>query len=310
MNERYLVLFEGEVQSGEAVRDVRRRLIEEFALSEERMERLFSGQPMVVFKSNSREKSKEFSHRFAKTGALCHMEVESETGEKIPACKTCGAILESKDALCPRCDPAPAKKEPAPKHPETDQESGFKETVDAFWESATSTAEEMLEDEEKSQEPPQKLEGLPELWQAFAGPRGPWYSQRFALFARGDGIRFVPTWNWGAFFFGVIWLIYRKMYGFAAVSFFMAAAFAKLPGGVLLLAFLFGFCANFLYFIHVRLKVDAIISASTKVNPQHAMDTLGGVNPLAKVAIIFMVLLSVMAILGPVFMDIEPVIPK
>ena len=284
MKERYLVLFEGEVQTGEAVRDVQKKLMEEFSISEDRLERLFSGQRKVVFKSDIRQKSEAFEKRFRATGAVCRLEVEYPEGYQPADCASCETTQH------------------------TTQEEGLAQApVDTPWQEIRSDESPTSEtDTATKDETPTMLD----LWQAFAGPRGTWYGNHFARFSKEGGSRFIPTWNWPAFLFGVIWLIYRKMYAFAILSFLVSALFSVVPYGVFILAIVFGVTANFLYFLHVRLKVRAIIDASDKIDPQQAMDTFGGVNSIAKVVLIFLIFLTILAFAGAQFISVNTLTPK
>lgn len=52
-----------------------------------------------------------------------------------------------------------------------------------------------------------------DLYQAFVGEeRADYYLKQFAAFDE-QGCGFYPSWNWAAFFFGPLWLQYRKLHG-------------------------------------------------------------------------------------------------
>lgn len=274
LKELYVVLFEGKVRERESKREVKSRLMERFDIDTAGVERLFSGQRMVVFRSEDRVKTDNFAKRFADTGALCRIEVEYKD-EPEARCSDCGRVKDAPGAPCAWCESQKANQD--------------EPTVEAHWEP---------EDETRGAESP-----LLPLWQAFAGPRGEWYAERFKLFSRKGRTTFVPSWNWGAFLFGIVWLIYRKMYGLALLFFGISAAGIVIPGGSLAVSFFFGAFANFLYFLHVKKKVDAIISASDQINPERAMKASGGVNPIPWVLTVFIVMMSIMALVGVFFID-------
>ncbi|BCS95312.1 hypothetical protein DSLASN_09440 [Desulfoluna limicola] len=282
MKELYVVLFEGKVRERESKREVKGRLMDRFDIDTAGVERLFSGQRMVVFRSEDRAKTDDFAKRFADTGALCRIEVDYKEEPETPRCSDCGRAKDSADARCSWCDSR-----------ETPRDN---QTMDTQWESEDNTSSS-------------DTSTLLPLWQAYAGPRGEWYAEKFKLFSRKGRTTFVPSWNWGAFLFGIVWLIYRKMYGLALLFFGISAAGIVIPGGSLAVSFFFGAFANFLYFLHVKKKVESIIEASAQINPERAMKSRGGVNPIPMVLALFLIMMGVMALFGSYFFDMKDIAP-
>lgn len=282
LKELYVVLFEGKVRERESKREVKGRLMDRFDIDKAGVERLFSGQRMVVFRSEDRAKTDDFAKRFAETGALCRIEVDYKEEPETPRCSDCGRVKDTPDARCSWCDSQ-----------ETSRDS---QATDAHWKSDDSTSNN-------------DASSLLPLWQAYAGPRGEWYADKFKLFSRKGRTTFVPSWNWGAFLFGIVWLIYRKMYGLALLFFGISAAGIVIPGGSLAVSFFFGAFANFLYFLHVKKKVESIIAASDQINPERAMESRGGVNPIPMVLAVFIVMMSFMALFGAYFLDMIDIAP-
>ena len=78
-----------------------------------------------------------------------------------------------------------------------------------------------------------------ELFETAIGPnRTDYYLVRFRRFASGQGL---ASWNWPAFFVPLLWFLYRKMWGYAAMYFFLlpiamgivlVVLFLVLPEGV------------------------------------------------------------------------------
>ncbi len=189
---------------------------------------------------------------------------------------------------------------------EPDTQSASRERSDA-------TAENQAEDTPWEADKPASQDNespLLPIWQAYVGPRGEWYASKFKLFARNGRTAFIPSWNWGAFLFGIVWLIYRKMYGLAFLFFGISAAGIVIPGGSLAVSFFFGAFANFIYFLHVKKKVATIISASDHIDPTQAMENTGGVNPIPKVLALFLIMMGVMALFGSYFFDLASVAPQ
>ncbi len=282
MKELYVVLFEGKVRERESKREVKGRLMDRFDIDTAGVERLFSGQRMVVFRSEDRVKTDDFAKRFAETGALCRIEVDYKEEPETPRCSDCGRVKDTPDARCSWCDSQ-----------ETPRDN---QTTDAHWEPENGT-------------PQDDTSALLPLWTAYAGPRGEWYADKFKLFSKKGRTTFVPSWNWGAFLFGIVWLIYRKMYGLALLFFGISAAGIVIPGGSLAVSFFFGAFANFLYFLHVKKKVNTIIAASDHIDPNQAMEVTGGVNPIPKVLALFIIMMGVMALFGSYFFDMKDIAP-
>jgi len=262
LKELYVVLFEGKVRERESKREVKSRLMDCFNMGQAAIDRLFSGQRVIVFRSEDRAKTDDFAKRFAETGALCRIEVDfREEAEK-------EAPVES------------------PQRPEEEHQA-----QDVHWEA----------DEDAS--------SLLPLWQSFAGPRGEWYAERFKLFSKDGRTALGLSWNWGAFIFCIGWLIYRKMYGLAFLFFGISTVGIVYPDIGLGVSLFLGAFGNFLYFLHVKKKVDAIISVSDQVDPNLAMERIGGVNPIPKVLAIFVIMMGIIAILATYFFDLGELAP-
>ncbi|MEG0051414.1 MAG: DUF2628 domain-containing protein [Terrisporobacter sp.] len=83
------------------------------------------------------------------------------------------------------------------------------------------------------------------------------YEEKFSkIEATGKSI----SWNWAAFFMGIHWMIYRKMYFKAAAFFLLSFVASTTPyiGGILNMAVLVGIAvyANALYLDHVSGNVE------------------------------------------------------
>ena len=93
------------------------------------------------------------------------------------------------------------------------------------------------------------------------------------------------SWNWAAFFMGIYWMIYRKMY-FKAAAFFilsLVASFTPYIGGILYLAVLVGIgvYGNALYQDQIRVNMEKTKGLLPEAKELIAMKR-GGTNlPLA-----------------------------
>lgn len=104
----------------------------------------------------------------------------------------------------------------------------------------------------------------------FVGNNFETYKRKWKLATRSPNAE--GTWHWPAFFFGPLWMLYRKMYGFAAlwmvglfvwtlliVIFSAPYLVVRVTGlGIHLLA---GLLANALYLIHVDQAIGEVASA-------------------------------------------------
>jgi hypothetical protein len=131
-------------------------------------------------------------------------------------------------------------------------------------------------DSSQSQATPTSLQ----LWETFIGPSKSlqfslktwwtwrpaflYYKEKFSNLETPDGPRFALSWNWpAAFFDSFLWFLYRKMYMFALL-YAVAPALAIFITGDMTVGIvsrvLAGGSANYLYFWHVKDKLQRIMS--------------------------------------------------
>ena len=89
------------------------------------------------------------------------------------------------------------------------------------------------------------------------------------------------SWNWAAFFMGIYWMVYRKMY-FKAGAFLllsMVASYTPYIGNILNLCVLFGIAvyANALYKDHVENSIKKV-SILFPEKKEEALEKIGGTN--------------------------------
>lgn len=109
------------------------------------------------------------------------------------------------------------------------------------------------------------------------------------------------SWNWAAFFMGIYWMVYRKMYFKAAAFFLLSMVASSTPyiGAILNLAVLVGVgvYANALYLDHVNESIKI-----TKISPEDKEEIIskrGGTNlPLALMLYTVVIVSTVFGILG------------
>lgn len=128
---------------------------------------------------------------------------------------------------------------------------------------------------------------------AFVGANARYYIQSFSKFTMSGRERFCVTWNWSTFGFTFLWMLYRKMYILALVTF---VAFC-IPGINIILHIVVGMVGNYLYYRHVKEKVIEIRSAQSPQNFYPVLQEMGGVNRwVISLAVIISILLGLLFI--------------
>lgn len=110
-------------------------------------------------------------------------------------------------------------------------------------------------------------------YQAFIGPEQHKYLPRFKMFDELAG-NFKATWNWSAFFFTFWWLLYRKLYAYAALVFVLSFVpylnFAVMIGS--------GVAGYYLYYRKARESIGRLKEAFPGVDVTPRCAALGGVH--------------------------------
>lgn len=140
-----------------------------------------------------------------------------------------------------------------------------------------------------------------QLWENFIGPSKSlqfslktwwtwrpaflYYKEKFSNLETPEGPRFALSWNWpAAFFDSFLWFLYRKMYMFALL-YAVAPALAIFITGDMTVGIvsrvLAGASANYLYYWHVKDKVQRIMSIPNMDDTARAnlIREEGGVQP-------------------------------
>jgi Tfp pilus assembly protein PilE len=108
---------------------------------------------------------------------------------------------------------------------------------------------------------------------AFVGKNSETYLPKFAKFNAGGTDSFRATWHWPAFFVPFWWMLYRRLYGWAALVFFSA----WIPYlGWFLLPIVWAIIANRLYYNHAKKKLLEIKQLHPAPETQKAVITVSG----------------------------------
>lgn len=114
----------------------------------------------------------------------------------------------------------------------------------------------------------------PDEVRAFIGTNARYYLHNFASFNRMGVEKFAPTWNWSCFGFTFLWMLYRKMYAAALVTFVIFLV----PGVNFIMHIIAGVVGNYLYYRHVKEKILAIRAIQPAQNCLQALPEAGGVH--------------------------------
>lgn len=115
------------------------------------------------------------------------------------------------------------------------------------------------------------------------------------------------SWNWPCFFFGYYWLLYRKLYGFAAILIFLTLASSRLFTSnthfflILIIRIILTSLANFIYLNNCKHKIINIkmnisnITMTQYINKLHAK---GGVNLVIPLILLVIHIIGVIIYIG------------
>jgi len=126
---------------------------------------------------------------------------------------------------------------------------------------------------------------------AFVGNNSDYYIQNFFKFTKTGNEKFCPTWNWSTFCFTFLWMLYRKMYVQAVITFVIFC----LPGINIILHIVAGVAGNYLYYKHVKKTIIEVRSTRTLQNRYPVLQEEGGVHKWA--AVIFSIILVMLFVL-------------
>lgn len=128
---------------------------------------------------------------------------------------------------------------------------------------------------------------------AFIGQNAERYIQKFRSFRVGGIDNFTFTWHWPAFFLGFWWMLYRKLYLWAFVSFVVAL----IPYVGFLGMILWGLTGNYIYYRHVTDKIKALRQIQPHADLKMTLSQIGGVNRwVVTIAVLLLVLFFMIAL--------------
>jgi Tfp pilus assembly protein PilE len=136
-----------------------------------------------------------------------------------------------------------------------------------------------------------------EDYAVFVGKNSEKYLTKFTNFNSGGIDSFKATWHWPALFVPFWWLLYRKMYGWAALAFLIGI----IPYLGLLSGFVWAILANYIYYTHARKKILEIKQLHPAPETQKVVIAVtGGVGNAALMIGAAIALVAVIAILAAI----------
>jgi len=129
-----------------------------------------------------------------------------------------------------------------------------------------------------------------EDYASFVGIKAEKYLPKFKRFSVHEMDNFRVTWHWPAFFVPFCWMLYRKLYGWAIIAFFIEI----IPYIGLFLRVVWAITANYIYYKHAKKILLEIKQLHSSPETQRALRAAaGGVGHGG-----FLVYVSMIAIIG------------
>ena len=136
-------------------------------------------------------------------------------------------------------------------------------------------------------------------FRTFIGKNADHYWRKFKSFRSTGQEGFAFTWSWSAFFFGFIWMLYRKMYLWALLAFIISLTSITFP----LLMIGWGLIGNYIYFWHVRKKILEHRTPISSGVSKRSLAEIGGVNRwIWFIGVILFLFLLAIGFLGGLFL--------
>ncbi len=216
----------------------------------------------------------------------------------MPACPSCSQDNSTDANFCSQCGQVLVKNSPEPEVKPAPSETT--PTTLQLWETFIG--------------PSKSLQFSLKTWWTWR-PAFLYYKEKFSNLETPAGPRFALSWNWpAAFFDSFLWFLYRKMYMFALLYAVAPALAIFLTGDMtvgIVSRMLAGASANYLYYWHVKDKLQRIMSVPNMDDTARArlVRDEGGVQPyvlwLGVALHVFMIGLLVAAISqGPPEVDL------
>ncbi len=136
-----------------------------------------------------------------------------------------------------------------------------------------------------------------EDYASFVGIKAEKYLSKFKKFGARETDHFSATWHWPAFFVPFWWMLYRKIYAWAVLAFFVGI----IPYVGLLLRVVWAITANYIYYNHAKKKISEIKQRYPSPEAQKAVIAVsGGVGSLGLIIGLVLALVVVIGIIAAI----------
>lgn len=105
----YRLIFEGRIVPGREIEEVRRNLRSLFNIDDDRIERLFAGQPILIKKDVDYETALKYKDAFERAGAICRLEETEESDSPSPRPVQMSQMAQSPEGPPPTQPRAPGR---------------------------------------------------------------------------------------------------------------------------------------------------------------------------------------------------------
>jgi hypothetical protein len=249
---RYRIVLKGELMDGYDAAAALQALGKLFAQPPEKLRGLFDGKPIALRQELEQDRARQIQARLHSLGIKCL--IQPVGGQVDDAPVAAGPVAGSKlslQSVCPKCGLALTRADKC-------LHCGI---VPAEW---------------KPEAQPETDPDEP-LLRLFVDSNGDKYAAKFGRFHKAGGYAF--TWHWPALFVPVLWALYRRLWGWAAIMFVsMIVPFAFLVWPA---------TANYIYYRHAK-KELARLGPSARAN---AIAAAGGTDARAVWMVLGLVLL-------------------
>jgi hypothetical protein len=128
----------------------------------------------------------------------------------------------------------------------------------------------------------------------FVGPNAIYYIHQFSKFNISGTEKYTLSWNWSSCGFTFVWMLYRKMYIQALITFVIFC----IPGMNFIVHIVAGVAGNYIYYRHVKERIVEIKAIQSPLEFYPVLKEVGGVHKWAVfVTIIVGIILVILVIL-------------
>ena len=133
-------------------------------------------------------------------------------------------------------------------------------------------------------------------FEAFMVENSDKYLSKFEKFRSSDTDSFSVTWHWPAFFTGLWWPMYRKLYPWS----FIALICSFIPPFGFLWMIAFGMMGNYIYYKHAKKKILELKASNPSPDITALLSMAGGVNKWVITVVTVLIGISLIGIIAAV----------